>query len=209
MLVWAMAFGHDQKERHAFLFDRFPMPVNETKTICGIQAPMLCPDPDPDDRRCEVCQHREESEIEKNPRICISCGHEFAQDEQPALSSNHDCPGGPDYWCKECAPPLSDEEREEEKKDSEDMRIALDALQKKAKGAGPIQLPPQDDGLARKWRLLERGVKMKIAERLGLAKPEERRLEEFQYDRLVFLRVGGYNKTKELHEAIDKAGESI
>lgn len=135
---------------------------------------------------------------------CKACGHEFAPGEEPTAEWNHHGPGEPYYWCKECVPPLSDQESERQRKDLEDCKVALDALQTRAKDAGPIQLPPLDDGLARKWRLLDLDVKIRIAERLSLAKPEERSFDEFRYDRLVFLRVGGYGKHKELHEAIDK-----
>mgnify|MGYP001596288934 CR=1 FL=1 len=84
---------------------------------------------------------------------------------------------------------------------------SLAALKKRAAEVGPISLPPQD-GLPKKWLSLARADKIQIAERLGLATQEERTLDEFTYDRRVFLRVGGYSKHKELASEIDKAKSS-
>lgn len=86
----------------------------------------------------------------------------------------------------------------------EATKKALASLKKRAAEIGPIGLPPQD-GLAQKWCPLPRTVKIEIAERLGLAKPDERDLDEFTYDRRVFFRVGGYRKHVELAAEIEKA----
>lgn len=101
-------------------------------------------------------------------------------------------------------------------KDKADLRKALDALdasgslealEARVAKVAPIHLPP-DDGLEKKWMALDRPSKITIAELLGLANPDERALDEFTYDRRVFLRVGGYSKRSELACEIEKVKPS-
>lgn len=89
-------------------------------------------------------------------------------------------------------------------KDLEDMRRALDALEKRAGKAGPVEMPPKDDGLAKRYTSLPFQARTEIAERLGLSTPEERGLDERAHDRRVFMRLGFYGKERQLSEEIDR-----
>jgi len=89
-------------------------------------------------------------------------------------------------------------------KDLQDARRALDALEKRAAQTGPIELPPKEDDLARRYTALPFQTRIEIAERLGLSTPEERELDKHTHDRRVFMRVGFHRKWKDLSDEIAK-----
>ena len=84
------------------------------------------------------------------------------------------------------------------------MKVALDALKSRAGMAIPSEPLPRDDGLAARYASLPFQTRVEIAERLGLATPQERELDQRTHDRRVFMRLGFHGKSRELAEEIAK-----